>query len=242
VLAAQELIDSVNLTAPFDGTVTALNIQPGDLVSPGTAAMQVDDLSNRYVDLQVSEVDIDKVQNGQAAQLTFDAIPDQTYDGKVVQVGQVGTTSSGVVNYIVTVQITDADQQVKAGMTAAANITTSALTNALLVPSRAIRVVGTQHDVYVPRSQQIVPVQVQVGLTPDTMSQIVSGNVQAGDQVLVNPSTLSTTAATNRGFGGGLFGGLFGGARVAGGGGFGGGNFGGGGQRPAGGSGGTGGG
>ena len=95
VAAAQGLIDSVNLTAPFDGTVTQLSVKPGDLVTKGTEAVRVDDLSSIFIDLQVSEVDINQVQTGQSAELTFDAIPEKTYTGKVVQVGQVGTDQLG---------------------------------------------------------------------------------------------------------------------------------------------------
>ena len=107
VTAAQALIDSVNMTAPIEGVVTDLQIQPGDLVSEGTQAVRIDDLSGIFVDLSVSEVDINSIQTGQAAAITFDAIPDQPYTGKVTRVGQVGTSSSGSVNYTVTIQITD---------------------------------------------------------------------------------------------------------------------------------------
>ncbi|HVN53795.1 MAG TPA: efflux RND transporter periplasmic adaptor subunit [Anaerolineaceae bacterium] len=220
VTAEQGLIDSVNVTAPFDGTVTDLSVQVGDLVTKGTQAVRVDDLSSIFIDLQVSEVDINSVQVGQDVELTFDAIPEKTYNGKVVQVGQVGTTSSGTVNFTVTVQVTNADQDVKSGMTSQATITTSTVANALLVPTRAVRLVGSQHEVYVKRGTQIIPVSVQIGLTSDTMSQIVSGNVKEGDQVVANSAT-AVAAANNRpgGFGGffGIFGG--GGARQTGGGG-----------------------
>ena len=110
---------------------------------------------------------------------------------------------------------------------------------------RALRLVGTQNEVYVRRGTQTLTVPVQIGLTSDTMSQIVSGNVKEGDQVLSNPATALTAAANNRAGGFRLFGLFGGGARVpAGGGNFGGGggNFGGGARQPAGGAGGNGGG
>ncbi|HVN54620.1 MAG TPA: efflux RND transporter periplasmic adaptor subunit [Anaerolineaceae bacterium] len=217
VTAAQALIDSVNLTAPIDGVVTSLDIQAGDLVSSGTQAVRIDDLSGIFVDLSVSEVDINNIQAGQAAAITFDAIPNQTYSGEVTRVGQVGESSSGSVSYTVTVQISDPDAAIKSGMTAAASITTSTVSDALLVPTRSIKTVNKQKVVYVSSNGQVTPVNVETGLTSDTMTQIVSGNLKEGELVLSNPTT-STTTATNSGGGPGIIGILSGGGSPAGGG------------------------
>ena len=74
VTIAQTRLDQANaalnqaiLTAPFAGTITDIQILTGDLVSPGTTAFRIDDLSSMYVDLQVSEVDIQQIQVGQQA-------------------------------------------------------------------------------------------------------------------------------------------------------------------------------
>ncbi|MGE5222357.1 MAG: HlyD family secretion protein, partial [Omnitrophica WOR_2 bacterium] len=122
VQAAQATLALANVVAPFNGTVMQVDNKPGDLVKPGATAFQIEDMSGLFVDLQVSEVDINRVQPGQAASVTFDAVPNQTYTGKVTAISNVSTTSNGAVYYTVTVQITNADAQIKPGMTAMASI------------------------------------------------------------------------------------------------------------------------
>jgi len=187
--AAQATLNQAFITAPFDGLITDSMNQPGDQVHAGTQAFQLDDPSRMLVDVQVSELDIDKVKTGQDAVVTFDALPAKTYHGKVIEVGQNGVSNSGVVDFPVTVQITDTDASVKPGMTAAVNITVSNLAGVLAVPSRAIRNENGQRVVYILQGGKPQPVQVVIGASSDTMTQILSGSVQEGDQIVVNPPT-----------------------------------------------------
>ena len=118
VAAAQATLDQASLVAPFAGTITSVESKPGDQVNPGTPAFRLDDLSHLWVDVEVSEVDINQVEVGQPASLTFDAILAKEYNGEVVEVSPVGTEIAGVVNFKVTVELTDADEDVRPGMTA----------------------------------------------------------------------------------------------------------------------------
>ena len=92
-----------------------------------------------YADIQVTEVDINRIKIGQDATLTFDAIPNKNYKAKVTEVGEVGTAVSGVVNFNVTVEIIESDEDVKPGMTAAVNIIVNQLDNILVVQNRSVR-------------------------------------------------------------------------------------------------------
>lgn len=213
----QALINQQSIKAPFDGTITYINVMKGDLVSNGANAFRIDDQSAIFVDLQVSEIDINNIQVGQTATLTFDAIPSKTYNGTVYAVGNIGTTSSGVVNFTVTVQLTDADASVKTGMTVAANIITSQIDNVLLVPSRAIRTANNRSTIYIMTAAGLQPVLIQTGSSNDTQTQITAGNVKAGDRVVLNPPTSTNAQAGGFGFMGGIFGGGGGAVRVQGG-------------------------
>jgi HlyD family secretion protein len=205
--AAQASLNTAKITAPFAGTVTEVNGMVGDQVSPGTKAFRVDDLTHMQVDVQVSEVDINSVKVGQPVTLTFDAISGKTYNGKVVEVAQAGDTVQGAVNFTVTVEITDADPNVKPGMTAAVNITVEQLNNVLLVPNRAVRLVNNQRVVYVLRNDQPVEVNVTLGASSDTMSEVVSSGLKVGDPVILNPPSNLFNPSNNSGGGGGPFGG-----------------------------------
>ena len=269
--ADNSIIDEQYLRAPFDGTVTAINNQVGDIVSPGTVSFRIDDLSSYYIDMSVSEIDINKVQLNNPVQITFDAIQNKTYNGVVTYISQVGTTSSGVVNFTVTVKMTDPDSQIKPGLTAAGNIVVSSVKNVLAVPSKAIKTVNGKKVVYVltytdasgqtvnPFSQpsrqtttqpgatgnnqagnpttgqgtttnrqatgqannnslsnlkpQLNTVEVTVGVSNDTLTQISSSQLKEGDLIVTNPPTNGTTSSsttTGRGLFGGGGGFLFG--------------------------------
>ncbi len=241
VQAAQARIDAIKLelaqvdiTAPFDGTITDISVMTGDLVSPGTAAFRIDVLNPLYVDVQVSELDIANVQVGQAVTLTFDGIPNKTYNGTVTDISTIGVTSSGVVNYTTTVAMKDPDALVKIGMSASANIVTKEVDNVLILPARAVHTVNNRKVVYtISATGSFTAIQVTTGMSNDTNVEIQSG-VKSGDRLVVNPPTSLTLAGggtnpfaslfglgrvTTGGFGGGA-----GGFRTGGGGG----NFGGG--------------
>jgi HlyD family secretion protein len=92
-----------------------------------------------------------------------------------------------VVEFNVTVELTDADQNVKPGMTAAVNIVVDQITEALLVPNRAVRVVNGQRLVYVLSNNQLKSVNVTLGASSDAESQVTGGDLRVGDQIVLNP-------------------------------------------------------
>ena len=204
VTLAQAALAQVKLTAPFTGTITDIQVMTGDMVSSGKKAFRIDDLSKLYVDLQVSEVDISQIKIGQAATLTFDAISDKEYHGKVTKVGLVGTVSQGVVNYPVTVQITDSDSSVLPSMTAAVSIVVAQHDNVLVVPNQAIHNAGNQRTVAVMFEGQQIQVSVTVGLAGDTTTEVTGDSLKEGDEVVINTSS---STRTNNNLGGGSFGG-----------------------------------
>jgi HlyD family secretion protein len=196
--AAQATLDYAELKAPFGGTITEVEVKTGDLVSPGEAAFRLDDLDSLYVDLQVSEVDLASLKVGQKATLEFDALPDKTYTGEVTEIGMIGTNSQGVVNYPVTVKVTDADASILPGMTASVTIVVDQVQDGLLVPNKAIRTSGGQKTVTVLFEGQQVSVPVTVGLVGDSQSEVTSDQLREGDTVVLTGTT-SSTASTNRG-------------------------------------------
>ena len=189
--AAQATLNLARVIAPFAGRVTEAYPLVGDQVAAGATAFRLDDLTSLLVDVEVSEVDINSVEIGQPVTLSFDAILGKEYHGEVVQVAQAGTSVQGVVNFKVTVELTDADEDVKPGMTAAAKITTEELQDVLLVPNRATRLVDGSRVVYLLVEGQPVQTEVSLGASSDTMSVLVDDDVKEGDLVILNPSTES---------------------------------------------------
>jgi len=187
VAAAQSTLNLAYLIAPFDGTITQASPAVGDQVSAGTVGYRIDDLSHLLVDVQVSEVDINSVALDQTATLTFDAILGKEYHGKVVQVGQAGDTVQGVVSFTVTIELTDADELVKPGMTAAVNVVVEEVKDVVLIPNRAVRLVDGNRVVYILVDNQPVQVKIQLGSSSDLESVVVSGDIKEGDLIILNP-------------------------------------------------------
>lgn len=185
--AAQATLNLARVIAPFAGTVTESYPLSGDQVAAGATAFRVDNLSSLLVDVEVSEVDINNVSVGQPVTLSFDAILGKEYHGQVVEVAQTGTSVQGVVNFKVTVELTDADTDVKPGMTAAVNIVVNEMQDVVLVPNRAVRLVDGERVVYLLVDGQPVKTDIRLGPSSDTVSVVAGGDVQEGDTVVLNP-------------------------------------------------------
>jgi len=212
VQTAQDSLDETKLIALFNGTITQANAIPGAIVSAGTQAFRIDNLSSLVVAVNVTEIDINSIQRGQAATITFDAIPNKTYNGKVINSDLAGSVSANSVNFSVTVQITDADSNIKPGMSANVTIVTNKVANALLVPSTAIFTdTNGQQYVYLIQNGTPTTEAVTVGAVSDSTSQITSNNLKEGDTIILSFASTSTSSS---GFGFGGFGGLTGGTRV----------------------------
>ncbi len=211
VQTAQENLDAAKITAPFDGTVTQSNAIPGGVVTAGTQAFRIDDLSNLVIDVQVVEVDINNVKIGQPAQITFDAIPNKTYTGKVFSTDLAGSSAQSSVNFNVNVQITNADAQVKPGMSANVTIVTNKVDNALLVPNTSIftDANGGQY-VNLIQNGATSKVPVTIGAVSDSVTQVTGSTLKAGDTIVLSFASTTTTGglgAFRLGGGGGAVGG-----------------------------------
>jgi HlyD family secretion protein len=185
--ALQATIDTASLIAPISGEVTDTNIQVGDQVTPGSMAIRIDDLGRMLVDVSVSEVDISRIKPGQEATITLDAVPGVTYPGKVTEVAKVADVVQGVANFKVTAQLTQPDENVLPGMTAAVNVIVDKLENALLLPNRAVRLENGKRIVYVLRNGKPEKVNVTIGVSSDTYSEIIDSGLKLGDLIILNP-------------------------------------------------------
>ena len=193
VTLAEAALAQASLTAPFSGTITNLDVMPGDIVSAGTTALRIDDLSSLYIDLSISEMDIPSIKVGQDATVVFDAISDKEYHGKVTQISMVASVSQGVVNYPVTVQITDGDASILPSMTASVNIIVEQVENVLVVPNNALRTSSGGRSVTVLFEGQQISVPVTVGLAGDSSTEVISNQLREGDTVVLSStSTISS--------------------------------------------------
>ena len=152
-----DILSKTTYDAPFDGTVTNLPVHEGETVvmgiqnSPGSTLMTVADMGIITAEVQVDETDIVNVKLGQSAEVTIDAIPNQTFKGTVTEIGDnaiirstgVSTSQSTGGNqeakdFKVVVTLTSPPENLRPGLSATAKITTGQEHDAVAIPIQAI--------------------------------------------------------------------------------------------------------
>lgn len=166
--SSQHSLTQVRFEAPFDGIVTRRNIEEGENVvvgtmnNAGTVLLTVADMSVIEAEIEVDETDIPLVQLGQAATITIDAFPDQTFRGAVTEIGNspiqataaaAGSTARTATNFKVTVTIDGQIPEVRPGFTCTAAITTATRSTVVAVPIQAL----TVRELLFDAAGQVVP-------------------------------------------------------------------------------------
>lgn len=116
--AAENLLDSYELKAPFDGRVTDINVDVGQLVGASVWAAQLADMSAFHVETSdLTELEVVKVHEGQAVEIVPDALPNLVLNGHVTRVGESFTSKAGDIVYAVEIALDDFDPALRWGMT-----------------------------------------------------------------------------------------------------------------------------
>lgn len=202
VAAATLALANATLTAPFAGTVAGVSIVPGSMVGSANVAFTLIDLSSWQISAKLSENDIVQVQSGQAAQITFDTLPNQIFTGTVTLIATAATSQQGVVTYQVEIQFDPQSAPVKLGMTSNVNITVDRRENVLLAPTQAIQSDGATKMLQVVPDKEKPPITLRVttgadnGLTTEIVSCVDTGAqcLREGDLVLFEPPMEATLA------------------------------------------------
>jgi macrolide-specific efflux system membrane fusion protein len=244
--AAQRTLAQTVLRAPVAGTVSSVSGVVGQSVSGGGTSANASTSasssssstgasstgttstsSSGFVELvnlhglqvtgSFSESDAAKIRLGQAGTITVSALPNEKLAAHVIAIATTGTTSSGVVQYTVTLALDNTVTGLKPGMSANATVTTGERDNVLNVPNAAVTGTGSNATVKVMTNGVQSTVNVIAGLVGDSTTEIQSG-LKAGQQVVTSSGVVPTTGSGTtpapgaaRGFGGGGGGGFGGG-------------------------------
>ena len=146
-------LSQVTMLSPIHGIVTRRNIEEGETVvvgtmnNPGTVLMTIADFSILEAEVKVDETDVPSVRFGQAAEITIDALPNQTYQGVVTEIGNSplqtdgqGQSGGQATNFKVVVTLNENIPGVRPGFTCTADITTATRGDAVAVPIQATTV------------------------------------------------------------------------------------------------------
>jgi len=188
---AQEALDRTKLVAPFDGIVSAVNLDVGSLATPALSAIELTDISTLHVTVQVDEVDIRQIKEGMRAQVRLDALPGLVLPARVDRIALVGTNNNGIINYDVQVNLDATDPRVRVGMTADASMIVEKRDHVLVVPNLYIRLDRDKNQAFVnlvDTDGKLAEVEVKLGLQGQDSSEVLSG-LKVGDVVAVDLSS-----------------------------------------------------
>jgi HlyD family secretion protein len=197
-IAKSRLTDAI-LVAPFDGEIAAWNLHVNDPVAAATQTGSITDLSHYHIDVSIDESQISQVAAGQKVRITLDAFPDASFEGTVSTVDTLGTTTQGIVNYNVRVDLAATDVAIKPGMTAGVSIVAQHKDNVLTVPNGVLKRDTKGTYVQVLRLGVPVRTEVTIGVANDQVTEILKG-LSEGQEIV------SSAPRTNP-VGGGRFGG-----------------------------------
>ncbi len=183
-LQAENSQANAQLTAPTDGVISQVNVRQGELSASSLPAFILTNLQSFSMKVLVDEIDVRQVQVGQPVSLTLDALPDAHITGKVTEISPTSNNVNGVIAYEVIIVPNPTDAPLRAGMSAAAIITTAQVDGVILVPNRFIQIDRQTKQAVVYKMLNGAPVlqEVELGLRNETDSQVVAG-LDDGDQV-----------------------------------------------------------
>ncbi|HWI55176.1 MAG TPA: HlyD family efflux transporter periplasmic adaptor subunit [Desulfobacteria bacterium] len=259
VINLKTQLDDLTVRAPIDGTVSGMDVKEGDEIGDSKSSQtqassnaannasggtlgKIINTGQMEVSFSVDEVDIAKVKIGQTANVTVDALPDQSFKGKVTEIAEEGVVTNNVGSFEVTIMIDNPNTLLKSGMTANVTIVVAKKDDVVLIPIEALQEMGRRKFVLTPvpegaagtagsgrpqgsarsdgaagsagSEQRRGRKPVSVGLTNESFAEITEG-LQEGDKVLL-PGQQANSARTVMPFGGGNRPGGAGGARSGG--------------------------
>lgn len=186
---ARVQLDYTKITAPIAGVVASVSTQEGETVAASFAAptfVTIIDLYRLEVWAYVDETDIGRIQVGQSATFTVDTYPDTDFEGAVTAIYPKAVIQDNVVNYVVTLKITDhKDKILRPEMTANVTIQLETRKDVLTIPLASIRRERGERFVTVLQGDRRNSRNVKTGWTSNGMIEITEG-LKEGEQILIS--------------------------------------------------------
>jgi len=188
---AKIMLDYTTVRAPRDGVILQKIVEQGTIVTSGrsvvgqgTDIVELGDLTKMFVEVQLDEVDVGKVQVGQPVSISIDAFPDEQFQGVVTRIDPQAVSQQNITTVLTTVQVNNPDKRLKPEMTASCEFLVDQVENALYLPNRAVEKMDGKYAVMVATDQELTTASVQVGLVGDENTEILAG-LKEGDKVII---------------------------------------------------------
>jgi HlyD family secretion protein len=209
---AEHDLARTEIRSPIDGVIIKRDVNPGQTVAVSLEAKMLFNIANDLREMEVhgkiDEADIGQVKPGQKVTFTVDAHPNRTFDGRVRQVRMAHEVVQNVVTYTVVISAPNPEQLLFPGMTANLRILIDETNDTLKIPNQALRFrpegeepttanagSGTGPTVWVVGPhQRPSPVPVTIGRSDDIGTELQSGELVEGQQVIVGIATAGAGA------------------------------------------------
>ncbi|GJL53402.1 MAG: hemolysin D [Nitrospirales bacterium] len=183
--------EEFQLKSPSSGTILEVLVQPGEIITSGTATfgggtvlMRVSDLSQMVVKSKINEVSIARVKVGQPVDIRLDALLRESFHGTVTNISTQGLQEENIVTYEVTIAIENPTPDLRPMLTANVDIVTESLDDVLTVPLEALQAERGDDIVEVMVNGTPAPRKVQVAFRTESHAVITDGLVE-GDNVVM---------------------------------------------------------
>ena len=210
---AETNLHYAKILSPVDGVVISRNVDVGQTVAASfqtpTLFTIAQDLTKMQIDTNVDEADIGKVTVGQEVEFTVDAYPELIFKGKVWQVRNAPITVQNVVTYDVVIQVDNPELKLKPGMTANVSIIISTKKDVLKIPNAALRFKPSEKGlvtsekkgpgVWIIEKDKPKRIQVSLGISDGNYTELVSGEIKEGQELIVESLTKANAPPTHSG-------------------------------------------
>ncbi|MBV8082002.1 MAG: efflux RND transporter periplasmic adaptor subunit [Candidatus Eremiobacteraeota bacterium] len=178
-----------SVTAPFDGVVTARNVDPGSLAAPGTVLMQVSQLDPVYVDTTIAGSDLSVVRVGTPVSVTVNGVDGRAWHGSVRYLNLAADPGTSV--YKARIPISNPDGVLRGGMVANVQYAQARKNNVLLAPRAAVFQTPAGYGMFIIDPKGMAQqVDVQVGIENDQVAEVSGPGLKPGVQAILNHSVL----------------------------------------------------
>lgn len=203
--------NSSTIVAPASGIISDLMLAPdlvlaansstsstsgATIVSSQTIGKISNSSGQLIASVNVSEIDVLSIKANQKVSLTLDAYADKSFTGKVLAVNTSGSVSSGVTSYPVTILLDSVELDIYPNMAVSAEIIINLKTDVILIPTSAVTTINEQSTVQVKKDGEISTVQVKIGDSNDSQTEITSG-LSESDEIVTTVITSSNASQTS---------------------------------------------
>jgi HlyD family secretion protein len=201
--SARSRLDKTDILAPIDGVVLSRLVEPGQTVTAGFQTPLLfkltEDLRRMSLHVYVDEADVGRVRERQHATFTVDAYPERVFESRVLSLRNEPKTDQNVVTYEAVLEVDNNELLLRPGMTATATIRSDVRKDVVSIPNAALRFtppdleddkkqqarVSTKR-VWMLKDKKPTPIPVRTGVSDGESSELISGKVSPGDELLVD--------------------------------------------------------